>query len=294
MKVVKKVLMALIAVLVTSVPALAEKLKPFILSTLKPKSVQEGVKEVESKVKAAGFEEVGKYSPKKGVEVIVVTSPYLKNLAAKTKYGAFGAVERIAVVDRGGKVEVSYTNPPYWYNAFRMEGNIAPVTAAMEKALGNAGQFGANEGYSPGDLRDYNYKCCMPKFDDFYDLAKYPNHNAGVSKVQNNLKKGVAGVQFVYRVDIPQSGATLFGVHFTKGAAADAFILDHIDFDKHSHAAHFPYELLVIGNRAIALNAKFRIAISWPDLSMFGAHGFMSIKAAPDAIQKQLKEVATK
>ncbi|WP_456425757.1 hypothetical protein [Desulfurobacterium sp.] len=274
-----------------------EKLQPFILSKLQPKTVEDGMKSAEKALKGAGFQVVGSYMPEKGVGIIVVTSPELLKLAKNTEYGAFGAVERIAVVDRNGKVEVSFTNPEYWFNAFRMEGNIAPVKKALISALGDALEYGAKNGIDADDLRDYNYKCCMPKFDDFYKLADYDNHNQGVQKVENNLKAKVAGVSKVYRVDIPGTKATLFGVEFTKGQAADEFVLSHIDVpevDSHSHAAHLPYELLVIGDKAIALNGKFRIAISWPYLGMFGKHGFMSIKQAPDDIEKQLKEVATK
>ncbi|WP_457567948.1 hypothetical protein [Desulfurobacterium sp.] len=297
-RLVTAVLVAVFSLLVSAGSAVAgKKLQPFVLSKLKPKTVEEGMKSVEEAVKSAGFQIAGSYMPEKNVGVIVVTSPELLKLAGNTKYGAFGAVERIAVVDRNGKVEVSYTNPEYWFNAFRMKGDISPVKKALVSALGDTLEYGAKDGIDADDLRDYNYKCCMPKFDDFYKLGSYENHRQGVAKVENNLKARVAGVARVYKIDIPGTEATLFGVEFTKGQAADSFILSHIDVpevDVHSHAAHLPYELLVIGDRAIALNGKFRIAISWPYLGMFGKHGFMSIKQAPDDIEKQLKEVATK
>ncbi len=272
----------------------AEKLQPFILSKLQPKTVEEGMKSAEEALKNAGFQVVGSYMPEENVGIIVVTNPELLKIAKNTKYGAFGAVERIAIVNRNEKVEVSFTNPEYWFNAFRMEGNIAPVKKALIAALGDRLEYGAKNGIDADDLRDYNYKCCMPKFDDFYELGEFGSHVQGVKKVEKNLKAKVAGIAKVYRVDIPGTQATLFGVEFTKGQAADKFILSRIDVDTHSHAAHFPYELLIIGNKAIALNGKFRIAISWPYLGMFGKHGFMSIKQAPDDIEKQLKEVATK
>ncbi|OMH39866.1 hypothetical protein [Desulfurobacterium indicum] len=274
-----------------------EKLQPFILSKLQAKTIEEGMKSAEKALKDAGFQIVGSYMPEKDVGIIVITNPELLKLAKNTEYGAFGAVERVAVVNRNGKVEVSYTNPEYWFNAFRMEGNITPVKKALAVALGDKLEYGAKNGIDAEDLRDYNYKCCMPKFDDFYELGEYDSHAQGVQKIEKNLKAKVAGVAKVYRVDIPGTKATLFGVEFTQGQAADKFILSHIDVpevDAHSHAAHLPYELLVVGDKAIALNGKFRIAISWPYLGMFGKHGFMSIKQAPDDIEKQLKEVATK
>ncbi|MBZ0092279.1 MAG: hypothetical protein K8F27_08680, partial [Sulfuricellaceae bacterium] len=54
-----------------------------------------------------------------------------------------------------------------------------------------------------------------------------------------------------------------------------------------------PYEMLVADNKVIAQYARFRIAIDFPDLSMMGSNSFMSIMAAPDAINKVLRETAT-
>jgi hypothetical protein len=54
------------------------------------------------------------------------------------------------------------------------------------------------------------------------------------------------------------------------------------------HTAHLPYQILVTGNKAIALPGKFRIAVSFPDLGM---GTFMRISNAPGAIQQTLTEV---
>ncbi len=85
---------------------------------------------------------------------------------------------------------------------------------------------------------------------------------------------------------------TVFGVGFSKNRRADKNILTQIDGEGHSHAAHLPYELLVNGNEALALNGKFRIAINWPSLSMMGSGSFMSIANAPDEIKQSLEIVA--
>ena len=41
------------------------------------------------------------------------------------------------------------------------------------------------------------------------------------------------------------------------------------------------------------MDGHFRIALSFPDLSMMGKGGFMSIRSAPDAIAESLTAVAT-
>jgi len=50
-----------------------------------------------------------------------------------------------------------------------------------------------------------------------------------------------------------------------------------------------PYELLVSGPDVIALRGRFRIAQSFPDLTM---GTFMKIRSAPGAIKSTLTQVA--
>ena len=50
----------------------------------------------------------------------------------------------------------------------------------------------------------------------------------------------------------------------------DKYIMSEIDFQDVKSTAHLPYDILVSGNKVYALYARFRIAISFPDLSMMG------------------------
>jgi hypothetical protein len=63
--------------------------------------------------------------------------------------------------------------------------------------------------------------------------------------------------------------------------------MSSIDTGALRHTTHLPYEVLVSGKNAYMLHGKFRIAQSFPDLSM---GNFMSISAAPDAIETILKD----
>ena len=53
-------------------------------------------------------------------------------------------------------------------------------------------------------------------------------------------------------------------------------------------AAHLPYDILVADKKVLALYARFRIAISFPDLAMMGSNSFMNIMSAPETIRKAL------
>jgi hypothetical protein len=92
---------------------------------------------------------------------------------------------------------------------------------------------------------------------------------------------------------------TLFGVGLggsdADDCSGDAYIMGRIDKDTPRHTAHLPYEILVYGDQAEALYARFRIAISWPHLPMIASDTgatFFSIMCAPGAIEQALTRVA--
>lgn len=276
----------------TSAAAWASNHMPFILGSVEAGELQSVAAKTQSALQAQGFEIVGRYAPNADTQVLVVTNNALKALAAASENGGFGAMERVSIVKRNGQVQVSYTNPVYMWNAYRMKGDIAPVQKAMQSALGAVKEFGADKGLSAEELREYHYKMMMPYFDDEDTLAEYGSYDEAVKKVEAGLASGKAGAQKVYRIDIPGTQMSVFGVALKNGEAADQYIQSKIDLNAESHAAHFPYELLVVGDEVVALNGKFRIALNWPSLSMMGDGSFMSISNAPDDIVTALKAVA--
>jgi hypothetical protein len=298
---IKKLLMAvaLVAVSVTS-QAASEKYKPFVLAEVTTGDVATVQQQVEKKLTDAGFEVVGSYSPYKGAAVIAITNDALKQNAAASDFGGYGAAQRVSVTKVGDDIQVSYTNPTYMANAYRMKGDLAGVTAKLEKVLGKKQAFGAEEGMRAKKLRKYHYMFGMEYFDDvnMHELAEYPSYDEAVKTVAANLEKGVAGVNKVYRIDIPGKDETVFGVSRKKPAKGgdkymdESYIMSIIDFKDIKSTAHLPYEILVSGNKVYHLYARFRIAIDFPDLSMMGDNSFMNIVESPEAIKKALTQVA--
>ncbi|NPA71595.1 MAG: hypothetical protein GXO35_02075 [Gammaproteobacteria bacterium] len=279
--------------MVAPIASMAADYMPFVLgSTVSSGSLSSVVNDSKAALEKNGFKVVGSYSPNSGVEVLVVTNPALKAMASKSKHGGFGAMERISISQKNGQVEVSYTNPSYLWNVYRMKGDIAPIQTAMESALGAQKEFGADEGISGDDLREYHYKMMMPYFDDEVELAEYDSHAEAIAAVEAGLKAHRGGAKKVYRIDIPGKKMSVFGVALDYKGASDKIISHAIDNKTNSHAAHFPYEILVVDDEVIALDGKFRIAINWPHLSMMGAGSFMSISNAPDDITEALEAVA--
>ncbi|HEB55033.1 MAG TPA: hypothetical protein ENI98_01760 [Gammaproteobacteria bacterium] len=295
-----KIRTILSAAIVTAVMATAHadgNLKPFILGNSEGSDMASAVSAVKEKLKAAGFEIAGEYSPYDTATIIVITNDELKSAAAKTDFGAFGAAARVTITKgKDGSIQVAYTNPEYYGAAYRMKSDLSGINAKLASALGNKGEYGPASGLSAEDLEDYQYKWLMPYFTDRLELADYDSQAKAVQTVEANLKAGKGGTAEVYRIDLPGQKATVFGVAM-KGTkdeecAGDKYIMDSIDFKKTRSTGHLPYEIVVKDGVAYALPAEFRIAISFPDLSMVGSNSFASIMCAPGAIQATLEAAA--
>ncbi|MHB1246930.1 MAG: hypothetical protein ACYCZH_10830 [Sulfuriferula sp.] len=284
----------------------AERLKPFELaSTDANGDMAQITAQVKQKLTANGFTIVGSYTPYTDMklasgavvsaDVIGVTNAALKQAASQTEFGGYAAVQRVTVTKVNNQVQVSYTNPVYMANAYRLKNNLEGVDAQLKKALGSEEAYGASKGLTPSGLRDYHYKFMMPYFTDPDTLAEYGSYQEALNAVNAGLAAHNGGTTKVYQVAIPGKDETLFGVALSgKGdtCSGDAHIMSQIDFKGIKSTGHLPYDILVSGGKVYALGAKFRIAINFPDLSMMGSNSFMSIMCAPGAIEKSLKEAA--
>jgi len=154
-------------------------------------------------------------------------------------------------------------------------------------------EFGPDEGVAAKKLRDYQYKWLMPYFDDRLELADYGNQQIAINKVEAAMSAGnKGGVKKVYRIDLAGKEETVIGVSMAGpgnlDCSGDKYIMDKIDFKKLKSTGHLPYEVVISKGVVYALPAEFRIAISFPDLSMMGSNSFASIMCAPTAIQEAL------
>ncbi|MGA7799835.1 MAG: hypothetical protein WCC36_03410 [Gammaproteobacteria bacterium] len=272
--------------------AAAQDLNPFILAYDTTGTVDQAANQVESKLKAGGFDVAGSYSPYDGAEVIVITDPALKKAAAETPFGAYAVGQRVTVTKNNGQIQVSYTNPEYMAYAYHLKSDLQSVADHLKKVLGDQESYGSKDGMSPGDLKGYHYMFGMPYFSDMDLLATYDNYHDALNAVEKGLKEGRGGVTEVDQIAVPGRQETLFGVHLTKGCSGDRYIMSRIDFKSPRSTGHLPYGMLVDGPKVYALAAKFRIAINFPDLGMMGSHSFFSIMCAPDAIKQALTAAA--
>ena len=273
----------------TSPGAAEVRMKPYVLAEEAPCTAATFTAKVvatRETLQSAGFEIAGEVDPYDGAHVFVITNDALKKNAAASPTGGFGAALRVSVTRVGDQAQVAWMNPAWMANAYRMSADLADVSAVLQRALGNRQEFGSKEGLTAKQLRSYHYMILMPHFTDQVLLAVYPSHDAALSRVEAGLAAG-RGVKKVARIDVPGTEESLFSVAIAAGDGADANVMKTTDGGALKHTAHLSYELLVSGRKALMLHGKFRIAQSFPDLSL---GTFMKISGAPGGIEKALRE----
>ena len=298
-------ILGLVLILASPVAIAAEGLKPFVLAaTIDDKTLAEAGSEIEAKLQKAGFDVIGQYSPYENTVILVFTSMELRELATRSKRGGYGAALRVSLTRNDNRIELAYTNPLYWANAYRMQADAASIATQLKSTLGFEQDFGSGDlSLSASDLRKYHYTFMMEYFDDPSVLNYFDSHQQAVASVRENLARQVASSNQVFELrlgnDINQVPMTLFGVGLSgvdaDDCSGDAYIMGRIDKDSPRHSAHLPYEILVYGDQVEALYGRFRIALSWPHLPMIASDTgatFFSIMCAPGAIEKALTEVA--
>lgn len=291
------IVLAMMVSLLAVTAQAAEKYLPFALASNDVGTIAEKLEPTKKALTANGFEIAGEYSPYKGAHIIVVTNDELKRAAASKPRGGYVAAQRISLTEMGGKVQVSYTNPVYMSYAYRVNNKLPKTTAALKAALGHVQDFGPKEAQDAEDLNEYHYTFGMEYFDEPLELASKSSHDAMVAEIEKNLNAKMMGASKVYKIKIPGTSQTLFGVSMRapnegKKYMDEQFIMSEIDFKPLRSTAHLPYEILVRGKEAEALHARFRIAINFTDLAMMGDNSFMNIMPTPDAIRDVLTSVA--
>ncbi len=275
----------------------ADEMLPFVLGSSSGGEVADKIGDVKKALQDNGFEVAGEYSPYNSAHIIGVTNATLKKAAASHDRAGYVAAQRVSITKVGDEVQVAYTNPEYMAAAYHVDVDVSSVSAALKAALGSVKAYGPKEGMSAKELKKYHYTFGMEYFDEPYELASYGSHDEAVSAVEKSLAAHAGGATKVYRIDIPGTKQTLFGVGMSAGEEGnkymdDKFIMNEIDFKEARSTAHLPYEMLITNGDVEALHARFRIAMNFPDLSMMGSNSFMNIMPSPNAIRDALTRAA--
>jgi hypothetical protein len=274
--------------------------KPFILASAQPGTLKDQTLSTLNALQKAGFVLTGQYSPVEGTNILVVTSDELREIAAMSEKGGYGAGQRVSISEAGDNIEVAFVNPVYIQYAYRMEGDMQPVYDALAASLGEVESCGGGKKkMTAKKLGKYHYMVTMQYFDDPSELGSFESYEAAVAAVEKGLAEPGDALSQVYRIDVPGKEQTVFGVgmKMTNEEEKDidsAFQMSVVDFEGCKKRAYFPYEVLVDGKNVEALHMRFRMALHFPNLSMMGKHGFTKLMSAPGATEDALEAMVAK
>ncbi|PLX32295.1 MAG: hypothetical protein C0600_03045 [Ignavibacteria bacterium] len=279
----------------------AQNLKPYLLGAEATGSMSEVKTTVDKQLKKHGLKILGSYMPandSKRYVYAVSSSDLISAVKSVGGLTGFAAAQRVALTEEGGKILISYTNPPYWGNAYfrddydKVKKYYDKFAGRLKKAMKDCGKpmvvaFGSEEGEEIDDLRDYSYMIMMPEFDDTNVLREFGSYSEAVKTIDAKLKKGVKNVSLVYAMEIPGKQLKLYGIGLS-GPDGEADFMPTIDIAAPKHTAFLPYEMLVMGNEVHMLHGRFRIALSFPDLTM---GTFTKIMSTPGDIEDLLTSI---
>ncbi len=272
--------------------------KPFVLAKIEAGMPMGKVKKrVKKQITESPFTLVAGYSPYDGAYIFIITSDELKSLAAEAEYGGFAAPQRISLTQVGKQIQIAYTNPVFMQYAYRMKDvDLQPILDQMTQAFGFE-QFFGGEGLTARKLKRYKYSFGLEDFDSFYELPEYNNHVEAITALIKGFRDKSNGISRVYQIKIPGKEQVVFGISMNADDANDEELnvrktMDIIDYLPLKRTAYLPYEIMVDGDKILAMHARFRIAVYFNDLKMFGKHGFGKLLSTPSAYEKAFLAVS--
>ncbi len=298
----KKTILTLTGLLISALAFAEAGLQPYLLAHISDQNAAETAESIKTGLANGGFAVVGQYKPAEEPKrrILAVSHPaLLDTLSALRQTAGFLAAIHIGITEQGGKSLVTLQNPEYWGNAYlqdeypQAEKTIKQLTGTLAQALGNNEPplegFGSTQGFSAEDLREYHYMFGMEYFEDQVELGEFESYENAVSTVEKNLGSSTLLAK-VFSQELPGKEVKLYGVEL-RGETGEGHFMPIIDIADRKHTAFLPYEVLVMGKQVRMLHGRFRIAISFPDLTM-GTFG--NIMSTPGDIEDLMETLVQK
>ena len=292
----KNIFISFIFISIFYTSSFAQDLSPYIKIGETTESMQQASEKITETLQNNSFTILGSYNPsnKSTLKVIAFTRTDMKNTVVKVPdRGALAAVFKVGLVAEDGKVTMSFTNPEYLLRAY-LGDNYNSYKSTFQKfdadlkttfsTIGNEFKpFGGT--VEAEDLKDYHYKIMMPYFTDPITLNEFSSFEEGVKTIEANLKAEKGSTVLVYKLVYEKENIAVFGIGLQDKAKGEANFLPIIG---EANVAAMPYEIILQGKKATMLPGKYRLAVSWPELSM---GTFMKIIGTPGDIEDTLEAV---
>ncbi len=292
----KNILFSFIFTLIFSADSFGQNLSPYLKIGETTESLQQASEKIIQALQNNSFTILGTYNPsnKSTLKVIAFTRTDLKNTVIKVNdRGALAAVFKVGLVEKNGKVTMSYTNPEYILRAYlgdnynTYKSTFQRFDADLKTAFSTIGRefkpFGGT--VKAENLKKYHYKIMMPYFTDAVTLNEFSSFEQGVKTIEANLRAKKGATLLVYKLVYEKENVAVFGIGLQDKAKGESYFLPIIGED---NVAAMPYEIILQGKKATMLPGKYRLAISWPELSM---GTFMKIMSTPGDIEDTLEAV---
>jgi len=284
-----------------SIDGSGQDLKPYILASKSKKNIEDVKISLRENLLKQGFEVLGEYRPANDGNrwIFVVGCESLTNAVHKVGgLSGFAAANRVGITRDEREASISYTNPEYWGQAYfrddydDVKADLDVCSRKLRTACRSVGEyvgkgFGSEDGIEADDLKRYRYMIGMPRFENTVILGSFDSYNDATRSIESNIDKGVENVSLVYSVKVPGKDLKLYGFALN-GLDGEEHFLPIIDISEEKHTAFLPYEFLVMGNEVHMLHGRYRIALSFPDLTM---GTFTKIMSTPGDIEEMLQSV---
>lgn len=238
------------------------------------------VEDTKAALEEAGFEIVTEYRSeafKKGCKkgtVIIATNAALKAEGAKESRG-FAAIIRLLVDDK--RKQVSFTNPLYFAKSFMQSEYDYTLFQTVQNDLRKAfpSMKPSKDSFAYDELDTYHFMMGMPYYEDMVVVGEGTTES--LLKKAQRYKKGKF---LVFKLKLSENSYLL-------GYDLDVKTSKFIKKTGSQNAEVLPYTILIENGKAKILNAKYYLAISYPQLTM---GEFMNIATVPGAIEKDLEK----
>ena len=290
----KNLLLAISILIFSQLNLTAQEYSAYFQIGTSTESMEDVMNTVKTQLQNSGFNVIGDYNPanSENLGVVCYTRPDLEKIALSfADRGSLAAALKIGFKKEGNSIKVSMLNPMYLFYGYFIEGvdkhekELAKISedakTAMKKVGSDFTPFGGS--LSKKELQKYHYKMMMPYFEDAEELTEFVSFEAGLKIIQRNLKAGKGDTKKVYELIYSDKKVAVFGVALLNSEDGEPKFLPIVGDD---NIAAMPYEIILQGNTATILPGKFRLALSWPELTM---GTFMKIMSTPGDIKDTLE-----
>lgn len=230
--------------------------------------------EVLDRLRESGFKVIGTYKPVKKGRTIIFTNEELKKEAIKTDIAQI-SILRMFIDDKNKSI--TFTNPIYFAKAFMGDKYNHELFYKQLQKIKKAfpDLVDSKDSMNFDKLANYNFMVGMPSYADVIYLA-----NGDTKVLLEKAKTYKKGKRLIFELKLSEDSYLL---GYDLGKRTKRFVKKI----GRENGTVLPYTMLIQNGKASSLDAKYYLALSYPQLTMTE---FTTIATVPGAIKKDLSK----